>query len=169
MADRGGSIQLQGLDTLHRAFALYDKAVVDAALKGLEEVGRDIVADAKDNLRENGSVVTGLLRASGHAARNEKEVVVGFFDTTNRNSGYALYVEYGRRAGKMPPPDELAAWAYKKYHLKDWRIANAMGWAMAKKIAAEGTEPHAFFTPAVRKNQSRIEAVIRDFVSKRTK
>ena len=69
----------------------------------------------------------------------------------------------------MPPPDELAAWAYKKYHLKDWRVANAMGWAMAKKIAAEGTEPHAFFNPAVKKNQSRIEAVIRDFVSKRTK
>ena len=57
MTDRGGSIQLQGLDALHRAFAVYDKAVVDAALKGLEEVGRDIVADAKDNLRENGSVL----------------------------------------------------------------------------------------------------------------
>ena len=169
MANGGGSIQLQGLEALHRAFALYDKAVVDAAMKGIQDVGMDIVADAKDNLRQNNSVVTGLLRASGHAVRRALEVIVGFFDTTNRNSGYALYVEYGRRAGKMPPPDELAAYAYKKYHLQDWRVANAMGWALAKKIAAQGTEPHPFFNPAVKKNQSRLEAAIREAVSKRTK
>jgi hypothetical protein len=52
----------------------------------------------------------------------------------------------------MPPPDELAAWAYKRFHLKDWRVANAMGWAWAKAIAKKGTQPHPFFTPAVNKN-----------------
>ena len=51
----------------------------------------------------------------------------------------------------MPPPDEIAAWVYKRFHLKDWKAANSLGWAIAKRIAVEGTEPHPFFVPAVNK------------------
>lgn len=152
MADRNGYIALEGLGELKRNFDKAKKAVVEANMAGLQATGMDIIEDAKVNLRENGSVVTGLLRAAGRVFRKGLEVVVGFFDTTNRNSGYALYVEYGRRAGKMPPPDELAAWAYKKFHMKDWKLATSMGWAFAKRIAKEGTEPHPFFVPAVNKN-----------------
>lgn len=152
MDDRNGYIKVEGLEELSRALAAADSKVCEAAMQGLEAAAMNIVADAQQNLRHNGSVVTGLLRQSGHVERKGDEVTAGFFDTQNVNSGYALYVEFGRRAGKMPPPDSLAAWAYKKLHLKDWKAARALGWAWAKAIAKKGTQPHPFFVPAVNKN-----------------
>lgn len=149
MANRTGGIQLEGLDEVLKNFDDASEAVRQAALKGLEAGGMEIVAAAQDNLRNNGSVVTGLLRASGNVERKKDEVTAGFFDTSNRGQGYAEYVEFGRRSGKMPPPDDLVAYAYKKFHLRDWKIARSMGWAMAKKIAENGTQPHPFFIPAI--------------------
>ena len=163
-----GSIQLEGLDQFLKALEKADKDVVEAAMKGLEAGGAEIIADAKVNLRENESVVTGLLRASGRVTRKEYDVTVGFFDTTNK-SGYAAYVEYGRRAGKFPPIDEMAAWAYKKFHLKDWVLARSAGFLIARKIATNGSEPHPFFNPAVKKNQNKIVKAVRDAVRKITR
>lgn len=165
----GGSIELEGVDQLLRQLAKYDREVVEAGLKGVEAGAMALVNDAKMNLRENGSVVTGLLRQSGHVERKKDEITAGFFDTTNRNSGYALFVENGRRAGKMPPPDEMAAYAYKKFHLKDWKVANSLGWAIAKRIAQQGTQPHPFFGPAVKKNHSKIVNAVRDAIRKAIK
>lgn len=149
--DRNGYIALEGVDQVVKALAGADQAVVKAAYDGLERAAQEIVNEAKDNLRQNGNNVTGLLRSSGHVIRKGDEITAGFFDTTNRNSGYALYLEFGRRAGKMPPPDEIAAWVYKRFHLKDWKAANSLGWAIARRIAVEGTHPHPFFVPAVNK------------------
>ena len=163
-----GSIELEGLDKLLKALEKCDRDVVDAALVGLEAGGAEIIADAQGNLRENGSVVTGLLRQSGRVTRKKDDINAGFFDTTNR-TGYAEYVEYGRRAGKMPPPDEIGAWVYKKFHLKDWKTATSLGWAIAKRIAQEGTQPHPFFGPAVKKNHNSIIKAVRDAVRRKTK
>lgn len=167
--NQGGSIELEGVDQLLKALAKCDRAVVDAAMDGIEAGAAEMIAEAKDNLRENSSVITGLLRKSGRVERKKDDITAGFFDTTNRNSGYALFVEYGRRAGKMPPPDEIGAWVYKKFHLNDWKAANSLGWAIAKKIAREGTQPHPFFGPAVKKHQNKIVNAVRDAVRKATK
>ena len=152
MDDRNGYIKVEGLEELSRALAAADSKVCEAAMQGLEAAAMNIVGDAQKNLVHNGYNVTGLLMQSGHEERKGDEVIAGFFDTQNRNSGYALYVEFGRRAGRMPPPDDLAAWAYKKLHLKDWKLARSLGWAWAKAIAKKGTQPHPFFVPAVNKN-----------------
>ena len=63
--DPGGSITIEGLDEVLRGFDRAEKSVRDAAFRGLERGAMNIIADAKVNLRNNGSVVTGLLRASG--------------------------------------------------------------------------------------------------------
>lgn len=153
MDDRNGYISVEGVEQVSRALKNANTNICQAAYVGLQVAAQDIINDAKENLRSDGGVVTGLLRASGHVQKgSEGEIIAGFFDTTNGNGGYALYHEFGRRAGKMPPPDALIAWAYKKYHLKDWKIARSMGWAMAKMIARKGTQPHPFFVPAVNKN-----------------
>lgn len=163
-----GSIELEGLDKLLKALEKCDRDVVDAALDGLNAAGWEIIGDAVKNLQRNGSWVTGLLAQSGHSERRGDDVTAGFFDTTNR-TGYAEYVEYGRRAGKMPPPDEIGAWVYKKFHLKDWKTATSLGWAIAKRIAQEGTQPHPFFGPAVKKNHNSIIKAVRDAVRRKTK
>ena len=162
----GGSIELEGLDKLMREFRNLDKATQEATIAGLEAVGADIVGDAVKNIRHNKSWVSGALAQSGRVERKGLEITVGFFDTENE-SGYAMYYEFGRRAGKMPPPDEIGAWAYKKLHLKGdagWKAANSIGWAIAKRIAREGTQPHPFFVPAINKNtkEAKVGKSVKD-------
>ena len=67
----------------------------------------------------------------------------------------------------MPPPDELAQWAYKKFHIGDRKAARAIGWAMAVKIAKSGTSPHPFFAPAIDKNKSRLVQAIKDAINRK--
>ena len=150
-----------------------------AARKGLQEAGLAIVADAKDNLRENRSVATGMLRASGKVQKVQGDpdaIDVGFF--SKKSQGYAFFVEYGRRSGKMPPVDEIFAYLKKTrsaHNLKaNLRIINArarkpktagdylyqVAWAMAKAIGKRGTRPHPFFAPAVKKNEKKVADAI---------
>ena len=165
-----GSISIEGLDRLLKAFDKADKDVRKAAMQGLQKAGLNIIADAQMNLRDNSSVVTGLLRQSGKVQKVDEETLdIGFFDTQNRQSGYAYFVEYGRRAGRMPPPDEMAQWAYKKFQLHDRNLARQAGWAIAIKIAREGTRPHPFFAPAIDKNKSRIMSALRDALKDATR
>lgn len=170
MAGYDGTIQIEGLDRVLAGFDKADKDVRKAVMAGLQNAALEIIADAQMNLRQNRSVVTGLLRQSGKVQKVDEETLdAGFFDTQNRQGGYAYYVEYGRRAGRMPPPDELAQWAYKKYQLHDRKAANAAGWALAMKIAKEGTQPHPFFMPAIEKNKNKIVDALRDAINKQTK
>jgi hypothetical protein len=164
----GGAIELEGLDKLLKALKKCDRDVVDAALDGLNAAGWEIIGDAVKNLQRNGNWVTGLLAQSGHSERRGDDVTAGFFDTTNR-TGYAEYVEYGRRAGKFPPIDEMMAWAYKKFHMKDWKEARTAGFLIARKIAEKGSEPHPLFEPAVKKNHNSIIKAVREAVRRKTK
>lgn len=166
----GTQIRLEGLDEVLRGFDKAGKDVRTAAMKGLQDGALNVIADAKMNLRRNRSVVTGLLRASGKVQKvGEETLDAGFFDTTNRQGGYASFVEYGRRAGKMPPPDELAQWAYKKYGLKDRAVARGLGWAIAVMIARKGTKPHPFFAPAVQMNRRKILETLARAINKVTR
>ena len=141
--------------------------VLRAADRGLKAAGLNIIADAKEHLRANHTNATGRLSQSGRvqkAADGGSGYDVGFMS----DKAYAGAVEYGRRAGRMPPPDELGEWAYKKLRIRDRKLARAAGWGLAKHIAKHGTQPHPFFKPAVDKNQPRIAAAVRDAVQQVT-
>lgn len=167
MDDRKGYMALDGLDEVLKGLETASDAVKIAAARGLSKGAMAIIADAQDNLRANKSVVTGLLRQSGKVQKvDELTIDAGFFDTTNQNSGYALYVEYGRPPGKMPPPSQLEQWAYKKFQKRDRKEARGIGWALAVSIGRNGTEAHPFFEPAVRKNEKKVEKHVRDEVRK---
>lgn len=141
-----------------------------AGREALQKGGMLIVNDAKINLRNNRSVVTGLLRSSGKVQKvqgDEDAVDAGFF-SQQTTGGYAFFVEYGRRAGKMPPPDMLIEWCRKKLRLPE-KLAKARGWAMARAIARKGTRPHPFFGPAVEKNKKAVVDAIAEAIDKETK
>ena len=163
-------IEIEGFDRLFKALKLMGEDVKREASKGLQAAGLNVIVDAQENLRANKSVVTGLLRQSGKVQKiDDDNIDVGFFDTQNRQSGYAYFVEFGRRAGRMPPPDEIAQWAYKKFRLHDRKAAQQIGWALALKIAREGTKPHPFFMPALEKNKKQIVQVIQDAINSKTR
>ena len=144
-----GAIYVEGLDELLRKMDRLPAEVQRKCFKAMQSASLDIIADAKGNLRANGSVVTGNLRASGKVQKvDEKTLDVGFFSSDVENKGYARYVEYGRKPGKMPPPDILEAWAYKKFRLSH-KDARSMAWALARSIAKKGTKARPYFEPAV--------------------
>lgn len=144
-----GAIYVEGLDELLRKMDNLPAEVQRKCFKAMQTATLDIIADAKGNLRVNGSVVTGNLRASGKVQKvDDKTLDVGFFSSDARDKGYASYVEYGRKPGKMPPPDILEAWAYKKFRLSH-KDARSMAWAMARSIAKKGTKARPYFEPAV--------------------
>ena len=143
-----GAIYVEGLDELLRKMDSLPAEVQRECFKAMQRASLDIIADAKTNLRVNGSVVTGNLRASGKVQKvDDKTLDVGFF-SLDSDKGYASYVEYGRKPGKMPPPNILEAWAYKKFRLSH-KEARSMAWALARSIAKKGTKARPFFEPAV--------------------
>lgn len=144
-----GAIYVEGLDELLRKMDRLPADVQRECFKAMQTASLDIIADAKGNLRVNGSVVTGNLRASGKVQKvDDKTLDVGFFSSDARDKGYASYVEHGRKPGKMPPPDILEAWAYKKFRLSH-KEARSAAWALARSIAKKGTKARPFFEPAV--------------------
>jgi hypothetical protein len=181
-------ITLEGERELYAKIEQTTQETLKAARRGLREGGMAIVADAKDNLRGNHSVVSGNLRASGKVQAvegDENAIDAGFF-AQGSNQGYAYFVEYGRRAGKMPPVDMLMEWMRKRTsksralksalahiegrrvrresaYTKDYLLRSA-AWGLAKWIAKNGTRPHPFFAPAVEKNKADIEKAISNAV-----
>jgi hypothetical protein len=159
-----------------------------AGRQALQKGGMIIVNDAKVNLRNNGSVVTGMLRASGKVQKvqgDEDAVDAGFF-SQQTTGGYAFFVEYGRRAGKMPPVNFIEAWLKKKStrssgiksafksasvyaKMKPEAYLKHLAWAIARAIARKGTRPHPFFGPAVEKNKKAVVDAIAEAINKETK
>ena len=164
-----------------------------AGRRGLRKGALKIVNDAKGKLKTNGSVVTGMLRASGkvQAVEGDPDAVDAGFFGQDTKGGYAYFVEYGRRAGKMPPVEMLMEWLRKRTsrskalrsavdilegkrrkreaaYTKDDLLRSA-AWGLAKHIAKKGTRPHPFFGPAVEENKNTISEYIAEEVEKETK
>lgn len=169
-----GSLHVEGIDQVCRAIRKAGREAARTAMKELQLGAMDIIADAKDNLRRGHNNTTGLLRAAGKVQKSGPCTMdVGFFDTTNRSRGYAEYLEFGRRAGRMPPPDEIEAWLKKKSSNKNKslsalhaasvftrksveQLTRQAAWAIARSIAKSGTKPHPFLGPAVKANMRKI-------------
>lgn len=169
-----GSLQIDGLNRVCKQLQRAQKEIVDEAFKELQAGAQDIVNEGKENLRKNGNNTTGLLRASGKVQKvGNFSLDAGFFDKSNRARGYSYYLEFGRRSGRMPPPDEIEAWLKKK-HSRSNKSLNAIqaasvfsgksmeqltrqaAWAIAKGIAKKGTRPHPFLKPAIKANERKI-------------
>lgn len=159
-------IRITGIQELTNAIERVGrKEVLAAADRGLKSAGMAIVADAQYNLRSDHINNTGLLSQSGKVVKvtgADGGYDVGFM---SGEKNYAGAVEFGRRAGRMPPPDMMEEWAYKKLRIRDRKAARAVGWGLAFHIAKHGTRPHPFFVPAVKKNEPRVVSVLRDSIN----
>ena len=186
----GITMSLEGDRELFIALDKKAKTLGREGRKALQKGGMLIVNDAKNNLKNNRSVVTGVLRSSGKVqkVKGDPDAVDAGFFSDKTTGGYAFFVEYGRRAGRMPPPEELVEWVRKKnlnnraldsainilngkrrtrkakYSKADLLLSAA--WGLAKRIAKEGTKPHPFFGPAVEKNKKAVVDAIAEAIKK---
>jgi hypothetical protein len=175
-----GAIQVEGIDYVCRQLRKADAKVRTAAVDALQAEGWNIISEAVSNIRQKRIWNTGLLAQSGKSEKNlsRQEVSVGFFGTENK-SGYAEFVENGRRAGKFPPvgvdrdnpknASDIAQWVHKKLRMPYGKELNTVAFLIARKIARQGTEPHPFFKPALEKRKGYILRALQNAVNKVTR
>lgn len=161
-----GMVVVEGIVDVVKAMNRADERVKGATLRGMKRWAAKVIFDAQQNLRQNGSVVTGLLRQSGHVEADAKSVTFGFFDSKNGQSGYAAFVEFGRRSGKFPPIAQIRQWLHKKFGLPEGRELDSRAFLTARWIARHGTRPHPYFQPAIDKNRASYGTTIKDEVNK---
>ncbi len=170
-------ITLEGERELYAKIEQTTEASLKASRKGLQRAGLLIVADAKENLRGNHSVVTGQLRASGkvQAVEGDEDAIDAGFFAQGSSQGYAYFVEYGRRETKTTTPgvptlrEAIRAWVHKKLGVPYGKDLERMAFFITRKIHRKGTQPHPFFAPAVEKNRGMIEDIISSEVKEEIK
>lgn len=106
----------------------------------------DSVRVVHKRARKNAPEAFGKLRGG---IRREVRNLTGIVETGEKGE-YAVYVEKGTRP-HMPPVEPLKKWA-------DLKLGDAgLGYAVARKIAREGTEAQPFMEPALEDSVSDIE------------
>lgn len=141
----------------------FTREVLNKAAQGLNNSAARIVAEAKQKIKDNGSIATGMLRSSGSVRQQvDGTVDAGFY------AEYAYWVEYGRKAGGMPPVKLIKEWVRKKHLSGDEREIDSMAFAIAKSIAANGTKAKPFLTPSYEENKARIDEIMQKAINEVT-
>jgi len=185
-------LEIEGLRNLRVDFAKASAKAGDGVMKGLQNVGLEIVAEAKLNLQRNGTNNRRTLSNSGKVQKDKDGVDAGFFSKDSK-TGYAAAVEYGRGPTKKRSPDGITL----STSLKDWirrklgggfkGSKNAMksaaihaemstedfiqsvAYLIAKKIHSKGTKAQPFFNPAVKKFEDKVSNIVSEYVDKSLK
>lgn len=143
-------------------FAQFAEIVADlpeeleaAVIRGLRSAalrGVGFVTEEIDRASPYPPVNFGVLRQSTHRALLPKGAQV-FNDAP-----HFPFMEYGTRP-HMPPVAPLITWAARKFGADDLE-AEAIAWAVAKKIAKEGIAPRGFFAKAMVRMHAAVDAEI---------
>jgi HK97 gp10 family phage protein len=158
-------IEIEGLRELRANLEKAARTTQQGAMKGLQEVGLEIVAEAKLNLQRNGTNNRRTLSNSGKVQKDKDGVDVGFFGKGSKG-GYAAAVEYGRGPTEKPSEDgitlrtSLRDWVHRKLGIPKGKELETATFLIARKIHKEGTKPQPFFTPAVEKFQDKISDIV---------
>jgi hypothetical protein len=165
-------IEIEGLKNLRADLARASAKGVAGAMKGLQGVGLEIVAEAKVNLNQNKTNNSGALRASGKVQKDGDGIDAGFF-AQGSTEGYASHVEYGRgptkKAGQIPLRTTLKAWVHRKLGIPYGKELESATYLIARKIHREGTKAQPFFNPAVKKFEDKVSNIVSEYVDKSLK
>lgn len=167
------SIDQNSLKRLNMNFDEFKRELLVVCKEALKNLGARIVAKAQTNLKRGKHTATSFLINSGRTAEHADGSILAGFPTR-----YAYFVEFGRRAGKWPPFDEILQWVKIKriatLHNREERKALGVtklqdyitetyntAFLIQRSIGKKGTRPHPFLMPAFEENKRTYEAVIR--------
>lgn len=164
--------EISGSKELQAKFRKLERSGQTAALRGLKITALEVLNDAKERLSNGGQRVTAKLFNSGKVVASEEQngydVVFG---DLGKEVSYAYFVEFGRRAGKMPPVDYIREWVKKKgiadtYNIKTKKQANrgndfddramSVAFMIARSIAKKGTKARPFLFPALEAKKGNV-------------
>lgn len=134
------TVQVVGADTLSASLGKAASSVTPELRSAMEKSLLLVESDARRNaVRDTGRLQNSITHS---ISGNGLEGKVG------PSVGYGLYVEMGRRPGKMPPMKAVAAWA-QRHGINPFLVARAIG--------RKGIKAQPFLIPAYEKNKGRIE------------
>lgn len=82
--------------------------------------------------------------------------IVGRVGTSLTSEVYPLVMEYGRKPGRMPPPQALERWVQLKFGVSGAEMKRA-AYNVARKIAARGIKPKLFLKKAYLTGQNQVQ------------
>ena len=165
-------IEIEGLRNIRADFGKAKDMVGKAGMKALQEVGLEIVAEAKLNLKRNRTTNTGALSASGKVQKDKDGGIDAGFFSDEGQQGYAAAVEYGRGPTRKASPDgitletTLKAWVHRKLGIAYGKALDSAAFLIARKIHREGTKAQPFFVPAVEKFADKIQDIVDKIIKK---
>lgn len=145
----GLTIEVVGADRLSKGLSTAasktlpaeTRSVMDASLLLIEADARRGV---KQDTRRLMNSISGKVEGSG----------ANLTGRVGPSVKYGFWVEYGRPAGRKPPPvSALRGWASRH------GIAPGALYIIAKRIGERGIKPAPFLIPAYEKNKARIEGL----------
>lgn len=165
-------VRIEGLQSLRANMDRVTKKVHEEADKALQSAALEIIAEAKVNLDQNGSIAFGNLRKSGKVQKNKDGLIDAGFFSSEQDNGYAAYVEFGRGPTKTQTPGDvtletsLRAWVHRKLGIPEGEELDRAAFLIARKIHRKGTRPKPFFAPAVQKVEAKIGQIIDKIIKK---
>jgi len=128
----------------------FSKAFGYTSDQALDATALYIRNDAMKILGTNKTNNTGQLQGSIAIEKPMKNA-----RTVGTTTGYGLYVEFGRGAGKMPPLETLIDWVRLKLKI-DAKKAKGVAFMIGRKIARAGTKGQPFLRPAYDRGIKRM-------------
>lgn len=83
------------------------------------------------------------------------------------NTGYGLYVEFGRPPGQMPDSRALLRWVRRKLGLRG-KEAKQAAYNISRAIGERGTRAQPFLRPAFEREKRRLILELRKEIAKRS-
>ena len=135
---------------------------IDVRIEGLERLQAGAAAapatlhaEVTTALTAGSLLVEGVARGlapkdTGRLAGSITHSISGLTSRIGPSVQYGLFVERGRRPGKMPPVSAVAGWAARK---------GVNPYVLARSIGRKGTRPQPFLVPALTQSQGRIVAL----------
>lgn len=169
-------VDQKSLQRLNMNFDEFARELHLVCKEALKHLGQDIITDAQTRLKRGKKNVTSALITSGATKEAADGAILAGFSMI-----YAYYVEYGRRAGKMPPFRFIYEWVKQRHMVRPRKKEEReglskkadvemrqkqMAYAIQHSIGKKGTKPFPFLRPAFEKRKRTIEAVLKKGAAK---
>ena len=145
---------LDSLNKIGDQWGEYNPATDDGIIRIIQNWGNELIAQMQNRLRSNKTNASSSLSQSVEPNIKSRE---GGYNLTILMNDYWLYVENGRKAGKMPPIKNIYEWIQNKAPLQA-KIADSpnkiaatksLAYVIARKISKKGTKAKPFISPSL--------------------
>lgn len=150
----GYEIEIKGMDEQLRRLGQFEQVASRHLTTAMNQSVLTLVAEVRPLVPVG---VSARLRNSiASEVRNEGRLsIVGVVGSTLKDEVYPAVMEFGRKPGRMPPPDALERWVHLKLRVPA-EEARGVAFLVARKIGAHGIKGKFFMKHGWEKARPRV-------------